>query len=59
MSGTWLYYGNPIIEMVVGELTDEQRDTLRHILGGMLRERAGDDGKAVLANKVHIGIGTK
>jgi SAM-dependent methyltransferase len=55
----WLYYGNPIAEMVVGDLTDQQRDTLRQVLGGMLRERAGDNGKAILTNTVHIGIGTK
>ena len=36
----WLYYGNPIVEMVVGDLTDQQRDTMRQVLDGMLRERA-------------------
>ncbi|HET9736786.1 MAG TPA: class I SAM-dependent methyltransferase [Solirubrobacteraceae bacterium] len=55
----WLYYGNPIAEMLVGDLTDQQRDTMRQVLGGMLRERAGSDGNAVLENAVHIGIGTK
>jgi ubiquinone/menaquinone biosynthesis C-methylase UbiE len=55
----WLYYGNPIAEMVVGDLSDEQRETLRQIFGGMLAERAAADGTAVLANAVHIGIGTK
>ncbi len=55
----WVYYGNPIPEMLVGDLTDQQRDTMRQVLGGMLRERAGSDGKAVLENVVHIGIGTK
>ena len=55
----WLYYGNPIADMIVGDLTDEQRETMRQVLGGMLRERAGSDGKAVLTNVVHIGVGTK
>lgn len=55
----WLYYGNPIAEMIVGDLTDDQRDTMRQVLGGMLGERAGAGGKAVLENVVHIGIGTK
>jgi len=55
----WLYYGNPIAEMVVADLTDQQRDTLVQVLGGMLRERTGGNGKAVLTNTVHIGIGTK
>ena len=44
----WVYYGNPIVEMLVGDLTDQQRDTIRQVFGGMLRERAGSDGKAVL-----------
>ena len=55
----WLFYGNPIAEMVVADLTDEQRETLRHVLDGMLRERAGGHGKAVLTNAVNIGVGTK
>ena len=55
----WLYHGNPIAEMLVGDLTDQQRDTMRQVLGGMLRERADSSGKAVLENAVHIGIGTK
>ena len=53
------HYGNPIVEVLVGDLTDQQRDTIRQVFGGMLRERAGSDGKAVLENVVHIGIGTK
>ena len=55
----WVYYGNPIVEMIVGDLTKDQRETLVQILGGMLREHAGGNGKAVLENAVHIGIGTK
>jgi SAM-dependent methyltransferase len=55
----WLYYGNPIAEMAVGDLTQKQRETLVQVLGGMLRERTGGAGKAVLENAVHIGIGTK
>ena len=55
----WLYYGNPIAEMVVADLTVEQRETLRQVLDGMLRERAAGNGKAVLTNAVNIGVGTK
>jgi ubiquinone/menaquinone biosynthesis C-methylase UbiE len=55
----WLYYGNPIAGMVVGDLSDEQQATLRQIFDGMLRERIGEDGRAVITNPVHIGIGTK
>jgi SAM-dependent methyltransferase len=42
----WLYYGNPIAEMVVGDRTKEQRQTLVQVLGGMRRERAQGNGKA-------------
>ena len=55
----WLYYGNPIAEMVVRDLAAEQRQTLVQVLGGMLRDRAEGNGKAVLNNVVHLGIGTK
>jgi hypothetical protein len=43
----------------LADLTEDQRSRLRQVLDGMLRERAGTDGRAVLTNPVHIGIGTK
>lgn len=49
----WVYYSNPFAEMIVGDLTKDQRETLVQVLGGMLRERAGGNGKAVLENAVH------
>ena len=55
----WVLYGNPIPGMLVAELSEEQRARLRHVLGGMLRERAGANGRAVLTNAVNIAIGTK
>jgi ubiquinone/menaquinone biosynthesis C-methylase UbiE len=55
----WVLHGNPIPGMLVGELSDEQQATLRAVLDGMLRERAGADGQAVIVNRVHIGIGIK
>ncbi len=55
----WIYYGNPISEMVVGDLTEEQRSTIRQVLDGIVRERFGGDGRALLTNAVNIGIGTK
>jgi hypothetical protein len=44
---------------VVADLGEDQRTQLRQVLGGMLRERAGANGRAVLTNAVNIGIGTK
>jgi SAM-dependent methyltransferase len=57
----WMLYSNPITEAVLGELdlSPDQRATLRGILDGMLRERAGRDGRATLTNGVNIGTATK
>jgi hypothetical protein len=55
----WVLYGNPIPSMLVADLTEERRARVREVLDGMLRERAGTNGLAVLANAVNIGIGSK
>jgi ubiquinone/menaquinone biosynthesis C-methylase UbiE len=57
----WVLYGNPIPGTVIADLnlTEEQQARLRQILDGMLRERAGGDGRAVLTNTVNVGVGTK
>jgi ubiquinone/menaquinone biosynthesis C-methylase UbiE len=55
----WVLYGNPVPGMMVADLTEGQRATLRTVLDGMLRERSGGNGPAVLTNPVNIGIGTK
>jgi hypothetical protein len=52
-------HGNPIPGALVADLTEEQRARLRQVLDGMLRERAGANGRAVLTNAVNIGVGTK
>lgn len=55
----WMMGSNPISEIVVGDLTDEQQVTLRQVLDGMLRERSGGNGAAVLTAPLNIGVGTK
>jgi ubiquinone/menaquinone biosynthesis C-methylase UbiE len=55
----WVLYGNPIPGMLVADLSEDQRTRLRQVLDSMVRERAGANGRAVLANAVNIGIGTK
>jgi hypothetical protein len=45
--------------MLVGDLSGAEQAPLRQILDGMLRERIGEDGRAVITNPVRIGIGTK
>jgi hypothetical protein len=55
----WVLFGNPIPGMLLADLTEEQRATIRQVLDGMLRERTGGNGPAILTNPVNIGIGTK
>ena len=55
----WVLCGNPIPGMLVADLSEDQQTRLRHVLDGMLRERVGANGRAVLTNAVNIGIGTK
>jgi ubiquinone/menaquinone biosynthesis C-methylase UbiE len=55
----WVLFGNPIPGMLVADLSEGQREQLRQVLDGMLRERAGSNGRAILTNTVNIGVGTK
>jgi ubiquinone/menaquinone biosynthesis C-methylase UbiE len=55
----WVLNGNPIPGMLIADLTAEQQARLPLVLDGMLRERAGRDGRAVLTNAVNVGIGRK
>lgn len=50
---------NPIGGRLVSEVTDAQRDDVRQVLDGMLRERSGGAPGAVLACEMNVGIGTK
>ena len=54
----WFLHGNPLAGMLVGELEAGQRERLREVLDGMVRERSAGVGAAVLANAVNIGVGT-
>ena len=56
---SWVTNSNPIGAMLAADLTKEQRAVVQQALDGMLRERSGGSGPAVLTNPVHIGIGTK
>jgi ubiquinone/menaquinone biosynthesis C-methylase UbiE len=55
----WMLGSNPIAGTIIGDLTDEQQTTLRQVLDGMLRERSGGTGPAVLTAPLNIGLGTK
>ena len=55
----WVLNSNPIAGMLTADLTEEQQATMRQVLDGMLHDRSGDNGPAVLTSPVNIGIGTK
>jgi ubiquinone/menaquinone biosynthesis C-methylase UbiE len=55
----WVLHGNPIPGMLVADLSEDQQARLRQVLDGMVRERSGGNGRAVLTNAVNIGFGAK
>jgi len=55
----WTIGGNPIPGMLVADLTDRQREDIIRVLDGMVRERSGGNGPAVLTAPLNIGVGTK
>lgn len=57
----WLVWSNPIVEMVLGELrlTTDERGEVQRALDGLVRERAGESGAAVLTSPINVGVGTK
>lgn len=57
----WLVNSNPIAGAILAELnlTEEQTAVVQQALNGMVSERSGGSGPAVLTNPINIGIGTK
>ncbi|MEO6712744.1 MAG: methyltransferase domain-containing protein [Mycobacteriales bacterium] len=55
----WTLGSNPIPGMLVADLTDRQRKDVIQVLDGMVRERSGGNGAAVLTAPLNIGVGTK
>jgi len=55
----WTIGGNPIPGILVADLTDRQREDIIRVLDGMVRERSGGNGPAVLTAPLNIGVGTK
>jgi hypothetical protein len=45
--------------MLVANLTEEQRNEVRQVLAGMLRERSGGGAQAVLTTELNVGVGMK
>lgn len=57
----WLIWSNPIVESVLGclKLTADERGAVQRALERQVRERAVGAGPAILANPVHVGVGTR
>lgn len=55
----WNLGSNPIPGMLTADLTEDQKATVRQVLDGMVRERSGGNGPAVLTAPLNIGFGTK
>jgi hypothetical protein len=47
------------VEVILAAINEDRRARLRGVLDGVLRERAGADGRALLTNAVNVGLGTK
>lgn len=55
----WMLSSNPIVSMVLTDVTEEQQGILREVLAGMIRERRGASTSAVLTAPLVIGWGCK
>ena len=55
----WTLGSNPIPNMLLADLTEVQRDDIIQVVDGIVRERAGVSGAAVLTAPLNIGVGTK
>lgn len=55
----WTIGSNPVPGALVAGLTDDQRADITRVLDGMIRERSGGAGPAVLTAPLNIGVGTK
>ena len=55
----WAFNSNPIVGMIVGDLTPGQQARVRQVLDRMIRERSGGHGSAVLTAPLNIGVGQK
>ncbi len=52
-------HSSPSGAELVADLTDEQRDAVREVLDGMLREQAGGHRAPVLTARMNVGIGRR
>lgn len=55
----WTLGSNPIPSVLLADLTDRQREDIIEVVDGIVRERSGGSGAAVLTAPLNIGVGTK
>lgn len=57
----WIRWSNPIVEAVLEEedISADDLPAIERAMEELVRERAGNDGAAVLSNPVNIGVGTR
>jgi ubiquinone/menaquinone biosynthesis C-methylase UbiE len=55
----WMLNSNPIVGMILSEITEERQVTVREVLHEMIRERARGTGSAMLTAPLNIGFGRK
>jgi ubiquinone/menaquinone biosynthesis C-methylase UbiE len=53
----WMWFGNPVVGMVVSDLTERQQVLVKEAVERTVRERAGSSGRAVFTARLTIGLG--
>lgn len=56
---TWMLNSNPIVRMILSEISAQDQAAVRQVLDGMISERAGGEGTAVLTAGLNIAFGWK
>jgi ubiquinone/menaquinone biosynthesis C-methylase UbiE len=55
----WCLGSNPVPNVLVADLTEDQRADVVAVVDGMVRERVDEQGNATLTAPLNIGVGTK
>ncbi len=55
----WMLSSNPVVDLVLSDVTAEDQAAVRDVLHGMVRERAGGSATAALTAPLNVGIGWK
>ncbi|WP_369255334.1 hypothetical protein [Geodermatophilus amargosae] len=53
-----MWRSNPIVGLMVSDLTADHQAAVRRTPDGMLRDRRDDEGRAAPAARLDIGVGT-